>query len=562
MLTLSPEPSMRNFENLSDPEALGSALAQDPDWWRGAVIYQVYPRSFADSNGDGIGDLRGIRDRLSHIADLGADAVWVSPFYASPMKDFGYDVSDYRAVDPMFGTLEDFDALVEEARRLGLRVMIDLVISHTSDKHAWFAESRVSRENPRSDWYVWADPREDGTPPNNWLSIFGGSAWQWDSRREQYYLHNFLASQPDLNFHNPEVREQMLAEMEFWLQRGVHGLRLDAVNFCFHDDQLRDNPPKPEAERTGRGFATDNPYAYQRHIYDNTRPENLDFLQQLRKVLDRYPGAAALGEVSAEDSPKTMADYTQEQRLHMAYSFDLLGRDRRPEFVRETVSSLNQTVASGWACWCIGNHDVERVMSRWGRDEANSQMAKLFAAMLVSLRGSICIYQGEELGLTEADIAEHELRDPYGIAFWPRFKGRDGCRTPIPWSKDAPHAGFSASEPWLPIPEEHVAHAVDAQRAQPDSVLNFYRKLIHWRRGHRALIAGDIEFPDAPENLLVLRRSFQGESLTCIFNFGRSESIVPMHSGRLLSIPGGVTERKGDTLVLPGYGWAVLSSAL
>jgi len=271
----------------------------DADWWRGAVIYQIYPRSFQDSNGDGIGDLAGIVRRLPHVASLGVDAIWISPFFKSPMRDFGYDISDYRDVDPMFGTLEDFDALIAEAHRLGLKVMIDLVLSHTALEHAWFLESRVNRTNPKADWFVWADPKPDGTPPNNWLSMFGGSAWQWDSPRRQYYLHNFLAEQPDLNFHNPAVQDATLDNVKFWLDRGVDGLRLDAINFCFHDAQLRDNPPKPAHLRVGRGFSADNPYAYQYHHYNNTRPETLVFMEQLRALMDRHPGSAALGEFSA-----------------------------------------------------------------------------------------------------------------------------------------------------------------------------------------------------------------------------------------------------------------------
>ncbi|MDE1923981.1 MAG: alpha-glucosidase, partial [Gammaproteobacteria bacterium] len=299
-------------------------LVGDLAWWQGAIIYQIYPRSFLDTDGDGVGDLRGIHARLPYIAGLGVDAIWISPFFKSPMADFGYDVADYRAVDPLFGTLADFDALLAEAHHLGLKVMIDQVLSHTSIEHDWFRESRQSRDNPRADWYVWADPRADGGPPNNWLSIFGGVAWTWEPRRAQYYLHNFLAAQPDLNFHSPAVRGAMLDNVKFWLDRGVDGLRLDAINFCFHDAALRDNPPKPAQLRLGRGFRADNPYAYQFHVHDNTQPENLAFIGELRALLDRYPGTVALGEISSEDSAATMAEYTQPGRLHMAYSFELL----------------------------------------------------------------------------------------------------------------------------------------------------------------------------------------------------------------------------------------------
>ncbi len=285
-------------------------------WWRGAVIYQIYPRSYLDANGDGVGDLPGIIERLDHIAALGVDAIWISPFFKSPMADFGYDIADYRDVDPLFGSLDDFDRLLAKAHGLGLKVMIDQVLSHTSIEHAWVRESRQDRSNPKADWYVWADPREDGTPPNNWLSLFGGGAWQWEPRREQYYLHNFLVDQPDLNFHHPDVQQATLDNVRFWLDRGVDGFRLDAINFCFHDAQLRDNPPKPADKRVGRGFSPDNPYAYQYHYYNNTQPENLPFLERLRALLDEYPGAVSLGEISSEDSLATTAEYTRDAPAH------------------------------------------------------------------------------------------------------------------------------------------------------------------------------------------------------------------------------------------------------
>src|SRR5690625_1707273 len=367
---------------------------QTTPWWRGAVIYQVYPRSFMDSNADGIGDLSGIVSKLDYIASLGVDAIWISPFFKSPMKDFGYDISDYRDVDPIFGTLDDFDRLIAEAHDRNIRIIIDQVLSHTSDQHAWFEESRQCRKNAKADWYVWADPAEDGSPPNNWLSVFGGVAWEWEPRRSQYYLHNFLKNQPDLNFHNPDVQSAILGEVKFWLQRGVDGFRLDAINFCFHDAELRNNPPKPEAERKGRGFTTDNPYAYQRHQYDNTRPENLDFLKRLRQLIDQYPGVVTLGEISSENSLETMAQYTAgEERLHMAYSFELLGDTLSPQYVRDTVATLEAGLGNGWPCWAIGNHDVVRVMSRWGDTPYNPHQAKMLNALQLAVRGTVCSHQ-------------------------------------------------------------------------------------------------------------------------------------------------------------------------
>ncbi|MGI2259906.1 alpha-glucosidase family protein [Shewanella sp. GXUN23E] len=532
------------------------------EWWRGAVIYQIYPRSFADSNADGIGDLPGIIDKLDYIADLGVDAIWISPFFKSPMADFGYDISDYRDVDPMFGNLDDFDRLLAKAHRLGLKVMIDQVLSHTSDQHAWFLESRESRDNPKADWYVWADPRPDGTPPNNWLSIFGGCAWQWEPRRGQYYLHNFLTSQPDLNFHNPEVQLAALDNVEFWLKRGVDGFRLDAINFCFHDKLLRDNPPKPEAERSGRGFSNDNPYAFQYHWYNNTQPENLAFIDDLRALLDKYPGAAALGEISSEDSLATMAEYTQPGRLHLGYSFEFLTDDSDAAYIRSTVENLENKLGSGWPCWAFSNHDVKRVATRWARNgEPSAIQASMLNVLLGCIRGSICMYQGEELGLTEADIPFELLQDPYGITFWPNFKGRDGCRTPMPWQQDGEFAGFSTVTPWLPAVDTHKPLAVDVQQADELSVLKATQAFLHWRKTQQVLLAGSIRFADLSEPLLGFWREYQGQRLLCVFNLSgeaQSVSLDGIASNGVQLAPGGV-EVSGNTLHLPPFGYAVLS---
>jgi len=529
-------------------------------WWQGAVIYQIYPRSFLDSNADGVGDLPGITRKLDYIAGLGVDAIWISPFFKSPMKDFGYDISNYRAVDPLFGSLENFDHLLETAHERGLRVLIDQVLSHTSDQHPWFQESRQSRGNPKADWYVWADPKPDGTPPNNWLAVFGGHAWEWEPRRGQYYLHNFLASQPDLNFHNPQVRAQMLKEVAFWLDRGVDGMRLDVVNYYFHDAQLRDNPAKPVTERGWAGTTTDNPYAFQYHYYNHTRPENLDFLRELRRLVDSYPGRVTLGEVGAEDSLRTMAEYISgTDRLHLAYSFDLLTENFSTQHVRETVETLESQLTGGWPCWSTGNHDVVRVMSRWGGGQNPEALAKLYNALLLSLRGCACSYQGEELGLTQADIPRERLQDPFGIAFWPRFKGRDGCRTPMPWRAQAPNAGFTGADaPWLPIPDEHRTLAVDRQEGQSDSVLNAYRQLLHWRKGQPALRWGSIEFLPAPEGQLLLLRKHPDQRLLVALNFAGEPAQVnleDLNPGQPLEGPGlpqGRIER--SRLELPAYG--------
>ena len=495
-------------------------LGGDPDWWRGGVIYQIYPRSFLDLSGDGVGDLAGIAARLDYVAALGVDAIWISPFFTSPQADYGYDVANYRDVDPMFGRIEDFDALLDGAHRRGLRVMLDLVLSHTSDKHPWFQESRVSRDNPRHDWYVWADPRRDGTPPNNWLSIFGGSAWEWDSRRRQYYLHNFLTSQPDLNFHNPAVQHAMLDVARFWLDRGVDGFRLDTANMYFHDAELRDNPPIPQGMSLN-GIPPQNPYAFQETVHNINRPENLAFFERFRALMNEYPSTTTVGEIGAVvDMAKALSDYTGgERRLHMGYSFDYLSHTFSALHIR-TVAEKMLRVADVWPSWAFSNHDNERVVSRWGMPGEADRAGPLLLALLTSLRGSPCLYQGEELALPEAVVPFEQLRDPYGIRFWPEFKGRDGCRTPMPWNAAAPHAGFSDATPWLPVPPDHVDRAVSSQEADPRSALNRARGFLAWRKARPELVRGDMAFHEADEPVLAFTRSHAAARTLCVFNLG------------------------------------------
>jgi alpha-glucosidase len=503
------------------------------DWWRGAVIYEIYPRSYQDTNGDGVGDLAGITRRLSYIAELGVDAVWIAPFFKSPMKDFGYDVSDYQNVDPLFGTLADFDALIAEAHRLGIKVVIDQVLSHTSDKHPWFAESRSDRTNPKADWYVWAEPKPDGSPPNNWLSIFGGVAWEWDARRLQYYFHNFLVEQPDLNFHNPAVQDALLAACQFWLDRGVDGFRLDTVNFYFHSQGLESNPPA--ADRNQPEAPAVNPYNYQEHIHDKSQPENLGFLKRLRALLDRYPATTSVGEIG--DGPrslKTMAAYTSGgDKLHMCYTFDFLSPVFTAAHFRERIAQFEAIVGDGWPCWAFSNHDIVRHVTRW-KDVLpvdQDHLAVLAAAILLSLRGSVCMYQGEELGLGEAELRFEDLADPYGIRFWPEFKGRDGCRTPMVWESNAPNAGFSAGKPWLPVPEAHVARAANREAGDPQSVLARYRQLLAFRKRHPALRTGSITLLDASADVLTFERREGDERVLCVFNLGRGEAAFALPAG-------------------------------
>jgi alpha-glucosidase len=528
-------------------------MAQGSEWWRGCVIYQIYPRSFQDTTGDGSGDLAGVTRRLGHVAELGADAVWLSPFFKSPMADMGYDVSDYCDVDPMFGTLADFDALVVEAHRLRLRVVIDQVLAHTSDRHEWFVESRSSRGNAKADWYVWADAGPDGTPPNNWLSVFGGPAWEWDATRRQYYLHNFLASQPALNFHNEQVQEALLEVVRFWLDRGVDGIRLDTVNYYFQDRWLRSNPPRAEA--AAGTIAENNTYLYQEHLFDKTQPENIDFLRRLRAVLDEAGERAAVGEIGDETrSLQTLAAYTSGgDKLNMCYTFDLLGPEFSAAHVRKCVEAFEAGAPDGWVCWAFSNHDVVRHVTRWTRPGGDPvAVAKFAAELLCCLRGSICLYQGEELGLQQAELAYEDLRDPVGIRFWPGNKGRDGCRTPMVWEQDAPNAGFSTGRPWLPIPLEHRRQTVDVQNGDVNSVLAHYRAMLAIRRSHPALVRGSIRFLDAGEDVLAFVREVDGERLLCVFNFA--------WQGRDWSLPVGLGPI--EAVDFAGYGAALCDGYL
>lgn len=507
-------------------------LTKDKDWWRGAVIYQIYPRSFQDSNGDGIGDLLGIVGRLPYVASLGVDAVWISPFFTSPMKDFGYDVADYCDVDPMFGSLADFDAVVDAAHALGLKVMIDLVLSHTSDEHPWFRQSRQDRKNERANWYVWADAKPDGTPPNNWLSIFGGSAWHWEARRCQYYLHNFLTAQPDLNFHEPLVQDALLDVARFWLARGVDGFRLDTINFFTHDARLRDNPALPPEERNSTIAPAVNPYNHQQHIYDKNRPETVDFLRKLRAVMEPY-NAAALGEVGdAQRGLEIMGQYTAgDDLMQMCYAFELLsGNQPQAADIVRVMAKVDQVAADGWACWAYSNHDVVRHKSRWN---LSPPAAKMFTTLMMCLKGSACIYQGEELGLVEAEVSFDDLQDPYGREFWPEFKGRDGCRTPMVWERDKQNGAFSSSaRTWLPVASEHLPQALDTAEGDPGALLHHYRRVIALRHAHKALSKGSQTDMRSEGNVLTFHRKVDDEEIFCAFNMGESAALIDVPHGK------------------------------
>jgi alpha-glucosidase len=524
-------------------------------WWRGAVIYQIYPRSFFDSDGDGVGDLKGITARLDYVASLGVDGVWLSPFFRSPMKDFGYDVSDYCDVDPTFGTLADFDALLARAHALGLKVVIDQVYSHTSNAHPWFAQSSASANNPKSDWYVWADAKPDGTPPNNWQSNFGGPAWTWHPMRRRYYLHNFLSEQPDLNFHNPEVRKAVLDVAQFWLERGVDGFRLDVANYYFHDPRLRDNPP------SRRDRPAPRTYEFQRHMFDKSQPENLGFIAELRAFVDRYPDKMMVGEIGDDDDLARQREYTDgPDRLHTAYSFHLLNtREATTDLFTSTVAAW--AGAAGWPSWSLGNHDVPRFPTRLGgRAPSRAQVDGLMAA-LFSLRGTIFVYQGEELGLPQARVPFERLCDPYALSSYVGDAGRDGARTPMPWSDTEPMAGFTtACDTWLPIDPDHPPFAPSVQARDPASHLAVTRRLIALRKAHPALRVGDIEVHEAPPQVLALLRTAGDERIFCVVNLG-AEPTTFRHTalvGGAVLDSGLQASLHGRRLDLPSYGAAMV----
>ncbi len=526
------------------------------EWWRDAVIYQIYPRSFQDTSGNGVGDLKGITNRLEHVASLGVDCIWLSPIFMSPQKDMGYDVSDHTNIDPLFGTLEDFDRLIEKAHALGLKVITDQVLSHTSDQHRWFKESRSSRTSEKTDWYVWVDPMPDGSPPNNWHSHFGGPAWEFDPGRGQYYLHNFLASQPDLNFHNPDVVDAILETCKYWLDRGLDGFRLDTVNYYFHDQELRSNPPthaKPQV------MATDL-YGMQKNIYNKTRPENLGFLERLRALTDQYDDIMMVGEVGemGDRSIEIMAEYTAgSARLHLAYSFAMLGPDFTPGHFRRCIEGFQKGAPDGHPKWSFSNHDVPRHPSRWAEHAvSHDAIAKQSCAMLMAFEGTIGIYQGEELGQSEAELEFHELTDPPAIRYWPAVKGRDGCRTPMVWD-NTDNGGFSREMPWLPIKAPQLERAVTHQEAANDSVLHHYREVIAFRRNNAALCNGATSFHDVADPILAFTRSTDAQSLTCVFNLSKESQTVPLNTGMLTGPRAAKLE--GQNLQLPGNGYAYIT---
>jgi alpha-glucosidase len=519
--------------------AAGPAQRPVP-WWRGAVIYHIYPRSFADSNADGVGDLPGVTAHLEHIAALGADAIWLSPFFTSPMKDFGYDVADHCGVDPIFGTLADFDRLLERAHALGLRVIIDQVFSHTSDQHPWFQQSRRDRSNARANWYVWADAMPDGSPPSNWQSVFGGPAWAWDARRRQYYLHNFLVEQPDLNVHEPEVQDALLECARFWLERGVDGFRLDAIDYAMHDPALTNNPA-----RAVDGGPRTRPVDFQHPHHNKGHADLGTFIERVRELTERYDGRFTVAEIGGEGAEPIMKLLTRgDRRLHTAYGFNFLYANAlTPALVRSALEAWPGGADGEWPSWAFSNHDAPRAASRWAAPAECTALARLALLLLMSLRGNVFLYQGEELGLPQADIDFADLKDPEAIANWPLTLGRDGARTPMPWVQHAPSAGFSTARPWLPVPVAHAALAVDVQQHDASSTLSLTRRFIGLRRSHAALRLGSLRIIEASAAVLAFERAWQHERVLCTFNLGATpqQLAVPPSGWRVLETVGGAT---------------------
>lgn len=482
----------------------------DHAWWKCGVIYQIYPRSFQDTDGDGIGDLRGIIRRLPYLAELGVNAIWLSPIFVSPMADFGYDVANYIDIDPIFGTLSDFDELVAHAHAAGIRVLLDLVPNHTSDRHPWFVESRSSRDNARRNWYLWQDPAADGGAPSNWLSEFGGSAWAFDPGTGQYYYHAFLEQQPDLNWRNPNVRQAIYDVMRFWLRRGVDGFRIDVLWHLIKDDRLRDNPVNPHF------MPGMPPHRALLPLYTTDRPEMEEVVAQMRSVVDEFEDRLLIGEIYLPIE-RIMKYYGRDlDGIHLPFNFSLLSADWHAETIAALVKDYESALPpGGWPNWVLGNHDRPRIAGRVGRAQA-----RVAAMLLLTLRGTPTVYYGDEIGMSQVAIPEDKVRDPFQKNLPNLEVGRDGSRTPMQWSNLA-HAGFSEAEPWLPVAPEFPRENVAAQRDDPGSMLNLYRRLIELRRSSTTLTAGTYRPIASHPNLLVFMRERENDRLAIALSFGK-----------------------------------------
>jgi len=533
-------------------------------WWKHAVIYEIYPRSFQDSNGDGVGDLNGITSRLDYLKDLGVDAIWITPMYPSPQVDFGYDIADYTAIDPQYGTMADFDRLVKEAKSREIRVIMDFVPNHTSDQHPWFVESSSSRTNPKRDWYVWRDGKAPGQPPNNWLSWFGHSAWKFDARTGQFYYHHFYPEQPDLNWRNPEVRKAMYNVLRFWLDRGVSGFRLDAVSRLFEDSDLQDDPFLP-----GRNAYGDPNI---QHLHTDNLPEVHDVLKEMRQVVDEYPGNPVL--ISEADEPniseltKLYGSKLDEIQLPMDFQVADVNQLSAARF-RELIDQIEDNPAGGQPYFFFNNHDQDRTWDRYGDGVHNDAIARLLAALLLTVRATPQLYYGEEIGmLTTPPARKEDVRDPIGKLGWPKEKGRDGERTPMQWDTSN-NAGFTTSpRPWLPVPPSYKQRNVAVEENDPDSLLNFYKRLIQLRRNRPALRDGTqiaVDCHDADVLSYLRKNPGDGESMLVLLNMSykskkvavnlKAQGIRGNSAKLLLSYPSiSTTEVPMDAISLPPFG--------
>ncbi len=522
-----------------------AAAAHDHDWWKHAVFYEIYPRSFADSNNDGIGDLNGIDSHLDYLKDLGVDAIWITPCYPSPQVDFGYDVSDYENIDPMYGTLKDFNRLAHDARKHDIRIIMDFVLNHTSPQHKWFLDSASSRTSAHRDWYIWRDGKGPGLPPNNWISGFGGSAWQFDPRTSQYYYHFFAVGQPDLNWRNPAVEKAMFDVTRFWYKRGVSGFRLDAVDLLFEDPDLHDNPVLPGKNDLGDPNMENK--------YNDKLPEVHTELKKLRKVADEN-NAVLIGETytsNRDELKEYYGDHNDEIQMPMDFMFCQVDKLSPADF-RTQIANAEST--GGWPVYVIGNHDMPRSYNRYGDGQHNDQIAKLMAGMYLTLRGTPVMYYGEELGMENNDpVRKEDVKDPIGIAGWPTEKGRDGERTPMQWN-DSPNAGFSRATPWLPVPASYKTHNVASELENPDSVLQFYRRLLTLRHHESALLDGDyVALNEDNPNVLSYLRRYKNEAVLVVLNMSNTKQKISFDLSAI-GFPSAKTTPLLSTLAAPPTG--------
>lgn len=478
-------------------------------WWQRGIIYQIYPRSFMDSDGDGVGDLSGIRSKLDYLQWLGVDAIWISPIFPSPMADFGYDISNYTDIDPLFGTLDDFDALLADAHHRGLKVLLDYVPNHTSDRHPWFIDARSSRESLKRDWYIWCDPAPDGGPPNNWRSNFGGGAWQWEEKTGQYYYHAFLKEQPDLNWRNPEVQEAMLNVLRFWLDRGVDGFRVDVMHHMLKDTEFRNNPSNP-AWRPGMP-----PYRELLTTYTADLPEVQEIVAKMRRIVEEYSDRMLVGEIYLPVE-RLMAYYgASGTGAHLPFNFQLIGLPWNARDIAAAVERYEALLPSyAWPNWVLGNHDKPRIATRVG-----AAQARVAAMLLLTLRGTPTLYYGDEIGMTNVAIPSDQVKDPYEKNVPGLGLGRDPVRTPMQWNGDE-SADFTTGQPWLPLADDYKTVNVAVERQQPTSLLSLYHRLIELRRAEPALSVGEIAPLPAENDLMAYVRKTEDRRLLIVLNFG------------------------------------------